>query len=149
MSALIKQVDTCTLHIRTTLYNTHFVCISVNKILIIIFFVCMAKLQPLVHITPVCILLINNLSYIKQLVTSLDVFHKKPLGNRYLHFVYSYRTNRNISDLITVFNVKNQNINNDGNSHLLISCLCIQGEALAIKRQWKREMKPITQKVNV
>lgn len=70
-------------------------------------------------------------------------------GNRYLHFVYSYRTNRNISDSITVFNVKNQNMNNDGNSHVPVSCLCIQGEALTIKRQWKREMKPIKQKVNV
>lgn len=70
-------------------------------------------------------------------------------GNRYLHFVYSYRTNRNISDSITVFNVKNQNMNIDGNSHLPISRLCIQGEALTIKRQWKREMKPIKQQVNV
>lgn len=121
--------------------------------MIIIFFVCMAKLPPLVHITLVCILLINNLSYFKRLVTSPEVFHKKPLqqpmGKRYLHFVYSYRTNRNKSDSITVFNIKNRNINNNGNSHLPISCLCIQGEALTIKRQWKREMKLIKQKVNV
>lgn len=40
-------------------------------------------------------------------------------------------------------------MNNDGNSHVPVSCLCIQGEALTIKRQWKREMKPIKQKVNV
>lgn len=48
----------------------------------------------------------------------------------------------------SIFNVKNQNMNNDGNSHLPIACLCIQGEALTIKWQWKREIKPIKQKVN-